>query len=55
MNILAYLNFIKRKVDRLNRAVENPINKHIDNNPFTSSFNKTYVWVDRDDYEDFLR
>ncbi len=55
MNILAYFNLIKRKVDRFNRAVETQRNHQYSSNPFTNAYNKTYVWIDDNDDNEFLR
>lgn len=48
MNILAYFRLIKRKVNKFDHAVDNPINKYNNYNPFESVYNKTYVWIDND-------
>ena len=55
MNIISYLKLIKRKVDRVQRAVENPIYAEKNYNPFTYSFNKTYVWIEDDNKNGNLR
>lgn len=55
MNIISYLKLIKRKVDRVQRAVENPIYAEKNYNPFTYSFNKTYVWIEDDGKNENLR
>ena len=49
MNIKSYLKTIKDKVEKIDSAIGNPIrSKHKSGyNPFSSSQNKTYVWVDK--------
>lgn len=53
--IFTYIKIIKDKVDSLNYAVDNPIYVQNSHNPFNNTFNKTYVWIDKDEDEDELR
>ena len=55
MNILAFMRLIKGKVDKFNYAVENPIYRQENYNPFSNAFDKTYVWIEKTDKEDKLR
>lgn len=51
-NLFTYIKFIKDRVDKLNYAVDNPIYAQSSHNPFSNTFNKTYVWVDESDEEE---
>lgn len=53
-SILAYIKLIKRKIDSFNYAVDNPIYVHDNHNPFNNTFNKTYVWIDKNEDEEKL-
>lgn len=46
MNIQTYFNEIKRRIDRINSYVSNPINYKDLNNPFASTLPRTYVWIE---------
>lgn len=46
MNISIYLNQIRKRINRINSYVTNPINYEGLNNPFASTLPKTYVWIE---------
>ena len=47
MKIYKYFYQIKKRIEKLNNYVSNPINhRNINNNPFASTLPKTYVWIE---------
>ena len=55
MNILAFMRLVKGKVNKFDYAVENPIYSQDNFNPFSGAFDKTYVWIEKNDEEEELR
>ncbi len=52
MNIKTYLNEIRKKINKIDAFVSNPINYEDLNNPFASTIPKTYIWIDEKDNND---
>ena len=48
MKIQIYLREIKRRINKINNFVTNPINYKDINNPFASTLPKTYVWLEEE-------
>jgi len=46
MNILKYFYKIKRKINKLDKYITNPVNYDDVINPFLPQVPKTYVWID---------
>lgn len=51
MNIRIYLSEIRKRVNKINSYVSNPIHYEGLNNPFASTLPKTYVWLDEEHYK----
>ena len=49
------MRLIKGKVNKFDFVVDNPIYTKETYNPFSNAFNKTYVWIEKNDNEDKLR
>ncbi len=49
MNIFNYFKEIKKRINKIDSYVTNPINYRDINNPFASTLPKTYVWLEEDD------
>ena len=48
MKIFNYFKEVKKKINKINNYVTNPINYKDINNPFASTLPKTYVWIEEE-------
>ncbi len=48
MNISLYLNEIRRRINKINSYVSNPMHYQGLNNPFASTLPQTYVWIEEE-------
>lgn len=46
MDIKTYFNEIKKRINKIDSYVSNPINYKDLNNPFASTLPRTYVWIE---------